>query len=671
MKVWVFQTGEPIAPIDSGARPMRAMNVTDALLSAGHEVTLWTTDFSHQSLSHRFGRNTKLQTARGLQVRLIHSQGYKRNIGFGRMRDHASLAHRLRRMLKNESPPDVAFVGFPPIEVAWVLTSWLSDHQVPVLLDVKDQWPEVFLRPFPQQLTAPARGALAPYFWMTKRAMQDATGISSISPEFLDWSLNVAGRTKTKTDCVLPLTCREPMVGDQAKADAGSWWDQLGVPDDEQFRAIYVGSLNSAVNIDAILAAARATSGQFVICGDGPMLEAFRLATADYANVIFPGWINDAQFQVLASRASVALVPYVGEQGFELGVPNKVYDAMAAGLPIVTTNAGAVERLVQDADIGIFCGRQNIGLFASELARLSVQPDEVARMSANTLSQYDAHFSYEKVYGGLVSHLETMASASRSNSHAVPSDFDTERKRYDRAAEIELTSGELLRGVEGSPRQFHSPYFRYWEHIDSSVGSNDMVLELGAGSGRHTEKLAKASGNVVALDVSEKSLKLGVERAGRNVSPVCADMEDLPFVDNCFDIVASAGSLSYGDPSSVDAEVFRVLKDGGTLLVVDSLNHNPIYRLNRWVQYRRGQRSLSTIQRIPDIQRIESLSRQFDSVRVEFFGSWLFMFPLASRVVGPGRALEIFADLDGMKMGERLAFKFVLVAKGFRRKPES
>ena len=106
---------------------------------------------------------------------------------------------------------------------------------------------------------------------------------------------------------------------------------------------------------------------------------------------------------------------------------------------------------------------------------------------------------------GLVSHLETMASASRSNSHAVPSDFDTERKRYDRAAEIELTSGELLRGVEGSPRQFHSPYFRYWEHIDSSVGSNDMVLELGAGSGRHTEKLAKASGNVVAPPMSRRS----------------------------------------------------------------------------------------------------------------------------------------------------------------------
>mgnify|MGYP002401171570 CR=1 FL=1 len=667
----MLQTGEPIAPIDSDARPMRAMNVTDALLDAGHEVTLWTTDFSHQSLSHRFGKNMKVQTSRGLQIRLIHSPGYKRNIGLGRMRDHALLAHRLRRMLLNESPPDVAFVGFPPIEVAWVLTGWLANHQVPVLLDVKDQWPEVFLRPLPQRLNAPARAALEPYFWMTKRAMSDSSGISSISPEFLDWSLNMVGRTRTDADCVLPLTCREPTVGDQARADAGSWWDHLGVPDDGRFRAIYVGSMNSAVDFDTILRAARANDGQFVICGDGPMLDPFRLAAMECPNIVIPGWINEAQSRVLGSRSSVALVPYVGEQGFELGIPNKVYDAMSAGLPIVTTNAGAVERLVVDADIGIFCDRHDFGLFESELARLSKEPTSVERMSVNTRALYETRFSYEKVYGGLVAHLETMASAKRSIERKVPRDVDTERQRYDRAAEVESTSSELLRGVEGSPRQFHPPYFRYWEHIDSCVGPDDVVLELGAGSGRHTERLAKTSGEVIALDVSEKSLKLGVERAGRNVSPVCADMEDLPFVDNCFDIVASAGSLSYGDPSEVDAEVYRVLKDGGTLLVVDSLNHNPIYRLNRWVQYRRGQRSLSTIQRIPDIQRIESLSRQFDSVRVEFFGSWLFMFPLASRVVGPGRALEIFADLDGKKMGERLAFKFVLVAKGFRRKPES
>lgn len=645
---------------------MRAMNVADALISAGHEVTLWTTDFSHQSHTHRFGRNTKLRTSQGLEIRLLHSEGYKRNVGVGRLRDHASLAHRLRRMLRNEQPPDVAFVGFPPIEVAWVLTSWLSDHQVPVLLDVKDQWPDVLLRPFPQRLNAPARAALAPYFWMTKRAFQDASGISSISPEFLYWSLQVAGRSKTDTDCVLPLTCREPTIGDQSSADADSWWDQQGVPDDGRFRAIYVGSLNSAVNIDAILAAAHATNGQFVICGDGPMLADFRLAGADHSNVLFPGWVDEAQSRSLASRASLALVPYVGEQGFELGIPNKVYDAMAAGLPIVTTNSGAVERLVVDSGIGVFCDRQDVGLFASEIARLEKNPGEVARMSSNTRSQYEARFSFEKVYGGLVSHLEKMAFGSRSRSTTTPPDLHTERKRYDLAAEHELVGGDLLRGVEGSPKQFHSPYFRYWEHIGDSVRTNDIVLELGAGSGRHTEKLTGSSERVVALDVSEKSLKVCVERAGRGVSPVCGDMANLPFADRLFDVVASAGSLSYGDPQKVDDEIFRVLKVGGTLIVVDSLNHNPVYRLNRWIQYRRGQRSLSTIRRIPDTDRIDTLSRQFDSVRVDFFGSWLFLFPPASRILGSARALEIFESLDEKNMNERMAFKFVLVAKGYR-----
>ena len=57
-------------------------------------------------------------------------------------------------------------------------------------------------------------------------------------------------------------------------------------------------------------------------------------------------------------------------------------------------------------------------------------------------------------------------------------------------------------------------------------------------------------------------------------------MESLPFKDKSFDIVACAGGLSYGDNKKVANEIYRVLKDNGSFICIDSLNENPFYKFN-------------------------------------------------------------------------------------------
>jgi ubiquinone/menaquinone biosynthesis C-methylase UbiE len=47
-------------------------------------------------------------------------------------------------------------------------------------------------------------------------------------------------------------------------------------------------------------------------------------------------------------------------------------------------------------------------------------------------------------------------------------------------------------------------------------------------------------------------------------------------------LIVSAGSLSYGDNDKVLDEIYRVLKNKGAFIAIDSLNNNPIYRLNRF-----------------------------------------------------------------------------------------
>lgn len=248
-------------------------------------------------------------------------------------------------------------------------------------------------------------------------------------------------------------------------------------------------------------------------------------------------------------------------------------------------------------------------------------------------------------------------------------DRDVERRRYDAAATRltqELAQGRSLDDIQVSPDHLWEPYRRYWQAITQQVGRSSRVLELGAGDGLHTHQLARTSDRVIALDVSETALEVNQQRAPGRIRGVCADMAALPFGDATFDVVASAGSLSYGDPDTVNREIFRVLRPGGALIIVDSLNHNPLYRLNRWRHYRRGDRTRSTLLRMPDMNRIRSLSAPFDSCSVEYFGRYLFMHPPLSRIVGLNRATRTTTWLDERVGPDRMAFKFVLVATGFQ-----
>lgn len=124
-------------------------------------------------------------------------------------------------------------------------------------------------------------------------------------------------------------------------------------------------------------------------------------------------------------------------------------------------------------------------------------------------------------------------------------------------------------------------------------------MEIGGGIGENTEFLLECGFNVCATDISSISVEVMKKRFSKygNFSSEVADMEKLPFNNESFDVVCSAGSLSYGDNDVVMNEIHRVIKPGGLFICVDSLNENPIYIVNRWLGYVRGKRTLSTITR--------------------------------------------------------------------------
>ena len=250
-------------------------------------------------------------------------------------------------------------------------------------------------------------------------------------------------------------------------------------------------------------------------------------------------------------------------------------------------------------------------------------------------------------------------------------DKQVEFQRYDQRAQSLLATGFAASAGEDAgalavPPPYRAPYVCYESYIRRLVRADQEVLELGAGTGLHTGSLAGTGARVVATDISSHSLQVIAKRIKGRVTTAVADMESLPFEENSFDVVASAGSLSYGNPLLVDVEVHRVLKLGGVFLCVDSLAHNPMYRLNRWINCKRGQRTKSTLSYMPTEERIASIAGGFHEVSVHYFGAISFLMPVLGKVVGRLRAAQFSDAVDRLVQTRRSAFKFVLIAQGHR-----
>ncbi len=122
--------------------------------------------------------------------------------------------------------------------------------------------------------------------------------------------------------------------------------------------------------------------------------------------------------------------------------------------------------------------------------------------------------------------------------------------------------------------QQHEPE-NNWTVSLLSIQSTDSILELGFGAGATIQRITTLAteGHVAGVDFSRTMVRAASRRnaqavkAGR-VELRYGDAATLPFADNTFDKVLSIHSLYFWlDPMKVFAEVLRVLKPGGIVVL--------------------------------------------------------------------------------------------------------
>jgi len=122
-------------------------------------------------------------------------------------------------------------------------------------------------------------------------------------------------------------------------------------------------------------------------------------------------------------------------------------------------------------------------------------------------------------------------------------------------------------------------YEEFINHLVDGVkiGEGDLVLDVATGTAviplRLADKVAP-SGQVAGIDITPDMLTLGrskVEAACSSscISLVCGSAMQMPFAEGVFDVAVCALGMHHMDAAQMLAEMRRVLKRGGRLVMAD------------------------------------------------------------------------------------------------------
>lgn len=242
--------------------------------------------------------------------------------------------------------PDLLFVESPPLFIGYAARYLSARWRCPFVFNVSDLWPD----------SAVDMGVVKPGLAVTmakrleRSLYKQAVGVTGQSEDIVATIRERAGTTPTEviTNSVDPARFGPDRADREARALIGNEPGPV---------FMFAGLLGLAQGLDQILDVAAALPaeipGRFVLIGDGPVREHVeaRIARERLHRVKLVPMQPRARIPALLACADIALITIGGRiHGM---VPNKIYEAMAASLPILLVAYDEAAKRVESSNSGL------------------------------------------------------------------------------------------------------------------------------------------------------------------------------------------------------------------------------------------------------------------------------------------------------------------------------
>lgn len=323
------------------------------------------------------------------------------------------------------SPPHLIHVGNVPIALASAAVAYGKRHKIPVVIDIRDLWPDIYVDLIPERfisLRQPVLSALHATSFALKKSLRDAAAITALTPSYLDWALGLAGRPVKPADRIFEM-CYPVRQHQQSAADIANLRGHLRL-DPGHTIACYAGNIGYQSDFKTLITAARklqstAPTFRLVLAGSGPMTEELKNLSADLDNVIIPGWLKGSELSALMSIASIGMIAYKPVPNFLRNIPNKFSEYLGNGLAVACGLGGEMGRLVQETSCGFIYEPGNADMLVNELAQLINDPARLSNMGAKARDLHRTRFDGAQIYPKFADYLEDLAKTHINPEHAA------------------------------------------------------------------------------------------------------------------------------------------------------------------------------------------------------------------------------------------------------------
>jgi glycosyltransferase involved in cell wall biosynthesis len=377
-----------------GSGGTRSYEMAQRLISGGHEVIMVCGSYSNgkTGLESEFQNGRREGMVAGIHV-IEFNLAYGNKDGLIK-RSMTFLKFAMRSVgVALTAPADIVFATTTPLTagIPGIAAKWLRSK--PFVFEVRDLWPEL-----PRQmgvitnpLVLSAMGALE---WASYKSADRLIGLSPGIVEGI--ARHVPDRSKI---AMIPNGCDLDLFGGDVEP-----WRPAGVAADD-FMAIFTGTHGKANGLGAVIDAAavlkqRGVSGIKLVLGDGAekaMLMARVQAEALQDIVIFHDPVPKTKLTGLMASADLGLQILANIPAFYYGTsPNKFFDYLSAGLPVLTNYPGWVAELVAEHDCGVAVLPDDPAAFADALLEMN-NGGRLAAYRTNARTLANAEFSRDSL----------------------------------------------------------------------------------------------------------------------------------------------------------------------------------------------------------------------------------------------------------------------------------
>ena len=364
-----------------GSAGIRSYAMAQSLIRNGHQVTMVCGSFGagQTGLTQPFNKGMRRGMVDGIDI-IEFELHYSNALSFlKRILIFLSFAFKSIKVALTEQY-DVVFATTTPLTagIPGIFAKWF--RRKPFVFEVRDLWPEL-----PKAMGVIKNPIV---LWMMSvlewTSYHSADRLVGLSPGIVDGIIK-RGIAPEKVASI-PNGCDLDIFASEHQA-----WRPEGVQPTD-LMAIFTGTHGLANGLNAVLDAAvelkhrQRTDIKLVLVGDGMRKKALleRAVELQLDNVIFHDPVNKAKLAGLMASADIGLQILANVPAFYYGTsPNKFFDYISAGLPVLNNYPGWLAELITKEQCGFAVPPENPQAFADALEQAANQRERLIEMGRN------------------------------------------------------------------------------------------------------------------------------------------------------------------------------------------------------------------------------------------------------------------------------------------------